>query len=96
MDLFKYIDHLPTCNKKQDWSEAEEALAACPPDGDKYMAEQELAEMKHTCTCGVNDAIIRFASSWYVKGWMDTTESGEEQNIREIFVRNYGDLINPI
>lgn len=54
-----YMDHLPNCNIKQDWSEADCAFADTPHkfrDGNYDMALQELVDKKNTCTCGLDDA----------------------------------------
>lgn len=96
MELTKYLNHLPTCNKRQDWTEAQEALSFSPDGPDKDAAYEEMHTLMNKCTCGVNDAMVRFASSWYIRGWMDTTESGNEIDIRAQFDRNYSDLIHPI
>ncbi len=53
-DLKKYTDHLPHCNKKQDWSEAIEALSFSPDGIDKYEAEKELDTLMKKCTCGLD------------------------------------------
>ncbi len=52
----KYMQHLPTCNKMQDWSEAEDAFAATPDylrDFNYYIAREEMDEKRNTCTCGL-------------------------------------------
>lgn len=78
------------------WFEAREALSYADPGPDVDAAWKELEEKQQKCTCGVNEAMIRFASSWYAKGWIDASESGTEAEIREAFDRNYSDLIHHV
>ena len=55
--LKPYLHHLPSCNIKQDWSEAEQALSDTP---DKYKDENwqsaydEMRVKMNTCTCGLH------------------------------------------
>ena len=54
-DFLKYMNHLPTCSKMQNWSEARQALADTPSkfrDADYYEACTELENKMATCTCG--------------------------------------------
>lgn len=79
MAITTYLNHLPTCNLEQDWSEAEEALASCPPGPDTDAAYRELRERKTQCSCGMDKELRQYAKSWYEKGyrdrtWQDTTD----------------------
>ena len=55
--LKPYLQHLPTCNLKIDWSEAELALSDTPPQFRDYeydLAAEELNKMRNKCTCGLD------------------------------------------
>lgn len=93
MGIEAYLNHHQSCNIMQDWFEAEDALLHADPGPDRDAAWEEMNRLRNTCTCGKDKVLKSFASSWYVKGWQDASESGDEQEIREIFDRNYGDLI---
>lgn len=56
MEIEKYLTHLPTCNKMQDWSEAEQAFADTPNefrDDRYYIALKEMCYKQNICTCGM-------------------------------------------
>lgn len=58
--LVKYGQHLPTCNIKQDWSEALDAMANTPTkfrDHGYDKALEELKEKQNTCTCGLETSL---------------------------------------
>lgn len=60
--LKKYGDHTPECNTKQDWTEAEQALADTPTqfrDHSWNQAVDEMNDKKNTCTCGFWDELDR-------------------------------------
>jgi len=59
MNLAAYAQHLPSCNIRQDWSEAEMAMADTPEqyrDHGWQAAREELGEKMQTCTCGLREA----------------------------------------
>jgi hypothetical protein len=60
-EIKKHFKHLSTCNKMQDWTEAQQALSDCPAGPDKYEAEQEMMEKMKTCTCGMEDQLEHIA-----------------------------------
>jgi hypothetical protein len=53
--LSNYLSHLPFCNIRTDWSEAEVALSESPEGPDKEMAYREIGILKQTCTCGLKE-----------------------------------------
>lgn len=53
----QYFQHLPTCNKISDWSEAQEALSLCPDGIDKETAYEEMRVKMNTCTCGMENCL---------------------------------------
>lgn len=56
-ELIKYAEHLPTCNIKQDWTEALQAMADTPTqfrDAGYQQAQNELYSKMGKCTCGLN------------------------------------------
>lgn len=58
--LKQYATHSSTCNKMQDWTEAETALADTPTkfrDDSYYKAIQDLENRKRTCTCGIEEIL---------------------------------------
>jgi len=60
------MQHLSTCNKMQDWSEAEQAAADTPEkfrDEGYHEAVDEMGDKKNTCTCGVEQAIERLSDT---------------------------------
>jgi len=56
LEIEKYLTHLRTCNRMQDWTEAQEALSLCPDGADKEMAYEEMRTKMKTCTCGMLNA----------------------------------------
>lgn len=57
-NLNKYLQHLSSCNKMQDWTEALSALSDSPDGIDKIMAGEELFKKMSTCTCGLDNIVI--------------------------------------
>lgn len=56
-DIKKYLQHLPSCNKMQDWTEAEQALSDIPQNLRDIEWESAYMEMRvkmNTCTCGLD------------------------------------------
>jgi len=59
-DLKKYMNHLPTCNKMQDWTEAQQAMSDTPSqfiDEGWSIANLEMKEKMNTCTCGMENIL---------------------------------------
>ncbi len=53
-----YLTHLPTCNTKQDWSEAIQAMGDTPQDlRDEtwYYGYEEMRTKMDTCNCGLEE-----------------------------------------
>ncbi len=59
VDDLQYFNHLPSCNIRRDWSEAQDALSACPYEPDQQAAYQEVEIRSQTCTCGMEAALSR-------------------------------------
>lgn len=71
MAILSFLTHSPVCNRKQDWSEAEDALSYAPEGPDRDSAYSELQQAKKTCTCGVQQALESYTRSWYLAGLRD-------------------------
>lgn len=57
-EINKFLQHLPTCNLMQDWSEAADAVANTPQqfrDEGYCEAVQEMENKRRQCTCGLNE-----------------------------------------
>ncbi len=81
MELEKYLKHLPTCNKSKDWFEAQEALSLCTDGSETDLAWQELKNSMNTCTCGMEDALLklnerRFTATDVYNSWKDGYHHG--------------------
>jgi hypothetical protein len=71
MEIQKYLNHLPTCNKMQDWTEAQQAMADVPNkfrDEGYAMGVAEMYKKQNTCTCGLNEIISKLSQN--NNGWV--------------------------
>jgi len=68
--LKPYLNHLPSCNLKQNWDEAIQAMGDTPErlrDEDWQNAYNEMHEKMNTCTCGLKALESKISALWEAK-----------------------------
>jgi hypothetical protein len=109
-DLKKYMKHLPTCYKMQDWTEAQQAMGDTPEkfrDESWYLSYEEMRQKMNTCTCGLekllkeNGALLISDVSWQsellislIKELINVGIIDKNDINTEVWVENYLKEIN--
>ncbi len=68
MALIDYLKHKDSCNQRKDWSTVKKALDGIPEGTPGKEEAYKEWEEKVKCNCGVREAFIEFAFSWYKAG----------------------------